>query len=576
MYCLLWQQNKKHVRNNTYLNEKIERIVPTIWEEHCLECSPPECYKSCEKFLKREDGACIRVNNGISVDETISGTYGYAAKISFREWAKIEILYREKTVSIKENYRIEKIIQFLDKVFKASNHLFALSKDRWGVFHKWELFRQKFMTYLTRNGKEDANAVVIDVVSEKAETLMMEIKTQDAVVFRKALDIKPGENSFIEYINTRELNRIPQRKYIYLYPAEYNKEHSFSFKTLELAKVKKEKTVKCVVWDLDNTLWDGVFVDDGYNVAVREKVIKIIEDFERKGIVNCICSKNDYEDINAFLMKRELDKYFIIKKINWNPKSENIKDIVKRLNIGIDTVAFFDDSEYERNEVSQNAVGVRCYDIAELDDVIKRESFNPPVSKDSSKRKEQYIENLKRYDEIEKNGGDIVSFLKNAEMELEIKPGCLENVDRYYEIIQRTNQLNVSVRRLTREEIIMFVESNQYDFWQIRLKDKYGDYGIVGIANINKEKQIVEDLLFSCRAAMKMVEENFAVWMLKQYTDSNKSLKINYMITDRNKPLIEKIESIGFKSNGSFLEANSKLLRDIELPFEINIIEDVK
>ncbi len=270
-----------------------------------------------------------------------------------------------------------------------------------------------------------------------------------------------------------------------------------------------------------------------------------------------------------YLKSQKINDLFLVPQINWEPKSKNIRRIAELLNIGIDSIAFFDDSINERNEVKSNAPMVRVYDILDLKEAIKTDPFDVPISDETKNRKKQYVENIKRNDEIEKNGGDIITFLKNANMKLTISKGNLENIDRYYEIVQRTNQLNVSVRRLTLEQIKDFINSQYHDFIELRLSDKYGDYGIIGVCNVSLEDFVIEDMLFSCRAAMKYVEENFIKWLMTKYP-SNK-LKIKFRITDRNKKIIDKIKFAGFVEDGDYLVEDFKLAKNFILPFDIYI-----
>ena len=580
MFCLLWQKNKSvNKYTGKHINDKIERIVPTIWEEHCLECSPPECYKSCEKYRRREDGSCIRVTNGISASNEFNGLYGYSAVVEFREWSKIEILYREKAVSIDENFKIEKHISLLDNIFKFTHYPLFFLKDPWSLFHRWELERQKYISFLSRKGTEDANALLGEIVNPGEKfNLIVEIKTEDTVVYRKSHSLATGENLIIDSIDSQKLNEIKQRKYIYLYPEQFDKKHKLFFKTLELVKIKDKKSiaskmVKCVVWDLDNTLWNGIFVDQKEDVQIKSEVIDIIKMLENKGIVSSICSKNDFEPVMEYLKSQKLDSMFLVPQINWEPKSKNIKRIAELLNIGVDSIAFFDDSINERNEVRSNAPMVRVYDILDLFETVKTEPFNPPVSEETKNRKKQYIENIQRNKEIQKNGGDVIAFLKNADMNLTINRGNLENIDRYYEIVQRTNQLNVSVRRLNKEQIVSYIQSPDYEFIEIHLTDKYGDYGIIGVCNISLENFVVEDMLFSCRAAMKFVEENFIKWLMTKY--SSNTVKIKFKTTDRNKKIIDKIKTTGFMENGEYLVEDPILVKSFTLPFDICIIDEV-
>lgn len=578
MFCLLWQKKNK-ISKKYYINSKISKIVPTMWEEHCLECSPPECYSSCKIYKKRRDGACVRIDGGFVKTDKYDGTYGYAVKVCFRMWAKIEILFRSNAISIKRNYRVEKIIQILDKLFWLT-HYFEFFTEKWFLFRKWELFRQKVLNFLSRNG-EKANALVMDIVNEgKSCEIIVEVKSVNLVLFRQNFLICYGQNEIIIPIDCNKYERIDSRKYISIYPREVQKKCCLYFRTLELAKVdfmeekladnRKEKIIKCVVWDLDNTLWDGIFVDEGENVVLNKKVISYIKLLEEKGIVSSICSKNDFDEVWNHIKKLGVSDLFILPQINWEPKSRNINRIAEKMNIGVDSIVFFDDSEYERNEVYENTCGVICYDIKDIEKVIHTKPFNPPVSEESKLRKQMYIEKIKR-DEVLEKSNDILSFLKDSNLLMSIKKGTLDNIERYYELFQRTNQLNLSVRRLSLMDITDYIRDCKYDFIEISLKDRYGDYGIIGVANINRETCVVEDLLFSCRAAMKKVEENFALWLLQKYGKNKNEIKIELTTTNKNKPLVEKLRNIGITIIDGYLMINESKVQKNNVGFFIEI-----
>ena len=113
----------------------------------------------------------------------------------------------------------------------------------------------------------------------------------------------------------------------------------------------KDTKIKCVVWDLDNTLWEGI-LQEGDNIVLKEEAAAVIKELDKRGILQSVSSKNDYESAKEKLEEFGLWEYFIYPQINWNPKSEAIETIAKSINIGIDTLAFVDDQEFEREEVS--------------------------------------------------------------------------------------------------------------------------------------------------------------------------------------------------------------------------------
>lgn len=339
MYSLEWQidkkKGKKQIQNYSNI---IKGIVPVIWEEHCLECSPPECYSSCINYFAREDKYCVRILDGISKCFNYPGIYGYSVKVHFRKWSKIEILYRSNVVSIQRNMAINRIIQFGNEIFKFSSKIFWFrGKNRWLIQKKWELFRQKMINWLTRKSVEKPNIFLVDVYSEHQNSnLIMEIKTPNIIIERKILNINKGRNTFYIPIDAEKLDKFNSNIYIYIYCEDVENEYEYFFSTIELVRADipqdNEKVVKCVVWDLDNTLWKGVISENSV-VEINWKIIHYIRELESKGIVSSIASKNDYDETIKYLKAHEILDLFLIPQINWGAKSKSIKTIADQLNI---------------------------------------------------------------------------------------------------------------------------------------------------------------------------------------------------------------------------------------------------
>ena len=147
---------------------------------------------------------------------------------------------------------------------------------------------------------------------------------------------------------------------------------------------KKEQKIKCVVWDLDNTIWNGVLIEDS-NVTLRSGIKDIMDVLDQRGILQSIASKNDHDLAMSKLRELGLHEYFLYPQINWGPKSVSAKEIAKLINIGIDTLAFIDDQAFERDEVNFENRQVLCIDSTNLEHLLDMPEMFPRFITEDSK-----------------------------------------------------------------------------------------------------------------------------------------------------------------------------------------------
>src|SRR5690242_15490913 len=165
---------------------------------------------------------------------------------------------------------------------------------------------------------------------------------------------------------------------------------------MSTAAAEKRKTIKLLVWDLDNTLWEGTLLE-GDGVRVRKGLVATLKALDERGILHSVASKNDHDLALAKLKEAGLDDYFLYPQINWNSKAANIRMIVESLNIGMDTVAFIDDEPFERAEVKHSLPEVLTIDARELDGLAARPEFTPLfITDDSARRRQMYRADIDR------------------------------------------------------------------------------------------------------------------------------------------------------------------------------------
>lgn len=289
------------------------------------------------------------------------------------------------------------------------------------------------------------------------------------------------------------------------------------------------RSKKCLVLDLDNTLWGGVIGDDGIEGIVLgqgdalgeaySSFQRYVKNLSRRGIVLAICSKNDHE--NAMLpFTKHPDMVLNRSDIacfcaNWRDKATNLRTIASELNLGLDSIVFVDDNPVEREFVRQALPNVAVpevgHDPYEFMRLISDAGYFESVSitDDDLQRTRQYASNHSRI-ELKKNSLSVKEYIRGLNMEMHWSHIDGINIKRVHQLINKTNQFNLTSKRYSEEEILHLVNSNEYITIQFRLLDRFGDNGLVSVVIIrlltNEEAQI-DTWLMSCRVLGRDVEK---------------------------------------------------------------------
>lgn len=318
------------------------------------------------------------------------------------------------------------------------------------------------------------------------------------------------------------------------------------------------RRVKCAVFDLDGTLWSGVLREDGpQGVIVRQQVLNVMHHLTTRGIILAICSKNDeveLEHLPGLIGQTLLDK-IVVKKLSWQPKSFSLREIAGGLNIGLDTLAIFDDNPAERAEVQINAPGVLALSETDIVTSLKHPAFEPfgQVTPEAFSRIQKYQQQAERQAlEKEYKEGDYEDFLLKCQLELTIRPPQAGEISRIHELIQRTNQLNATMRRTTMADLQeYFNQLDRYAFLVALLKDRFGDYGLIGAVIAEKRMNYWEivELAFSCRAMGKQVENACLNHLACKAAEAHsRKLHVHFIKTARNSEMYRILTEIGFSS----------------------------
>jgi len=300
---------------------------------------------------------------------------------------------------------------------------------------------------------------------------------------------------------------------------------------------RHERKIKCLVWDLDHTLWDGVLLED-QDVRIREGVVEVLQTLDQRGILHSIASRNDYDSALSKLRQFGIDHYFIYPQINWGAKSSSVHQIATAIDIGMDTIALVDDQAFERDEVMSEHPDVQCFDALDLASIPDRPEFMPRfISDESSQRRKMMQANVLRQEAEESFDGAQDKFLASLKMHLQIYPARESDLQRAEELTLRTNQLNTTGRTYSYDELNDLRLSEDFHLWVAHLTDKYGSHGTIGLVLIEKLEHDwwIRLLLMSCRVMNRGVGGVMISYIRDRAREAGVRLLADMIINDRNR-----------------------------------------
>ena len=298
----------------------------------------------------------------------------------------------------------------------------------------------------------------------------------------------------------------------------------------------------------DNTLWKGILIE-GDDVQLRPEIERLLKHLDDRGILHSISSKNDHASAWDKLQKLGISDYFSDPQINWKPKGSNIEVIAKRLNIGLDAIAFVDDNPFELEQVGAMLPEVVCINAEEIPNLFSDPRLKGSSSADSRRRRQFYREAIAREEAQEEFGNNYQAFLSSCAIKLELAPYSEEDLERVAELVQRTNQLNFSGHKYTRSDLNEILANPNLDKYVLKCSDKYGSYGTVGFGIVELEKSMirVRDFMLSCRVQGKFIEQSFFHHLVDHHNPAGvETLWVNYHETARNMPAKQVLETLGF------------------------------
>lgn len=360
-------------------------------------------------------------------------------------------------------------------------------------------------------------------------------------------------------------------KYYYLYNTIINPKYAGEFEAwlLEEMAVHKKVRKKCLILDLDHTLWGGVVGEDGvenlhisgsYPGNCYHDFQQLILEIKSTGVILCSCSKNNPADVEGCFAKRDdmLVKYsdFTLHSISWESKALQIADMAKQLNIGLDSMVFVDDNPAERELIRTQLPEVTVLEFPEfpymLVEHFKKDFYKyfgiSGLTDDDLDKAEQYRHKLIS-DELKESIQDEEDFIRELKIRIVCSSMNRYNEQRIEQLIHKTNQFNLTTRRYSLEEL-KNIQKNQGLICGIKIIDKFGDLGITGVAVIKTEgkKAIIDSLLLSCRILGRKIEYEFLKYILNKLFDAGiREVEAVYKKSNKNEQTKHFYDSLGFE-----------------------------
>lgn len=485
-------------------------------------------------------------------------------EVGFNQWANLFTNFESNLSKFNPNY-IFLLFDF-NYIYNDSNRIFLNIDSYFQIINDFlqknpnvqvfvsNIFLSKNIIY--PNDHEDYNINLMNIWSKKLNSL-----ANDYINFH-IIDL-------FNLISTYGSSKAYSNKMMLLGSIPYTNDFSklISDKINSLIRKMASLKHKVLCLDLDNTLWGGVLGDLGANGVhigntsegiIFTEIQKLILQIKNQGVLLCIVSKNDINNVlevfesntNMILKKED----FTIIKANWKNKSDNIIEISQELNLGLDSIVFIDDNQFEINEVKASLEGIKVVHFANKNDYIQlinqvyQDYFFSFKLTNEDKNKTKQYETIKLRNQV-KNSLTFEEYLKSLEMSISF--GLMEEHEktRVFQLINKTNQFNLNTQRF---DLNVFNSLNTIDkpIFVASIKDKFGDEGLIYAmpTHFDNDNFYIDNIVMSCRVMGRNIEQS-VFELLESYLLKNgfKYLFSKYIPSRKNKPVKDLLPKLGFE-----------------------------
>jgi FkbH-like protein len=529
-----------------------------VWSEHCSECAYPVCYASCAFYDPRPDLHCRRFAGGIE-----AATQGLT-RIRFRKWGKLEGRGPALLHGYAEARRREQRDRVASSLLARSPLPFAVARNlawRWNT-RKGRAGRLSHRlpldAFLVEGWTQDG--------TDRGFTLTFLQDTPERATHQTHFRLGPKPSRLI--VPAQEIAaaiRLDQPYLIQIEPVGEAEGVDVVFGLTDFVAFTEAFTrntasaalaapppilAKVLVWDLDETLWTGTLAEDGPDgVTPRPAAVAAIKALDARGVLQSVASKNDPDEGLAALRRHGLADYFLYPEINWGPKSESIARIAQRLDLSLDSFVFIDDQAFERAEVQAGQLQVRTLAHTDVALLLDHPWFDHPATPESARRRSLYQAEAQRTVAMESQGSDYLGFLRASDLALDVRPLTRLDAARVHELSQRTNQLNFTGAKLALDRVEAMAEPDaRRARLTLRCADRYGDYGLIGFAELDLDAGELTAFFMSCRVQRKRVEHAvFAHLAARLRAAGCDQFRIRFRATERNAASVQLLKDLGFE-----------------------------
>ncbi|WP_246021465.1 HAD-IIIC family phosphatase [Paenibacillus lentus] len=310
--------------------------------------------------------------------------------------------------------------------------------------------------------------------------------------------------------------------------------------------------IKCIVWDLDDTIWEGTLRENADNIILRPGIEQVLVELDQRGILHSIASRNRLDQVVSKLEEFGIAQYFVSLQCHFSSKAISLRQIAMELNIGLEALAFVDNDSFERFEMNYYYPQVLTFDAQYYLELPKSPSLQVrDVTEESANRRHYMLARQQRKAAERGFQGSREQFLKECQMVLQIQQADPGDYPRIVELSHRTNQMNSLLERIDRPFVESFCQLKQHMIYVARLKDRFGDHGLIGTCFVALEGNAMKIRLFciSCRIEGRGVAAAFLYTVLKRLVLKWPQMREMHCLLarkERNLPARLLLEMLGF------------------------------